>query len=676
MGKGSIQGHRGRRPSQGRGAPHFLNEKRALALALILPAVLTAVLVLPTVSFTYLFDDYDFLGRAEHFSPSQLLPDPNTLFYRPISRELYFGFLYLLGPDHPLWGHAANAALLLLAVTLVGLITRKLAGPRAGYFAAVTFASLGALPVLVGWASGSQDLLAIVFVLVALWAQLSGRRILALFAMACALLSKETAVAFVPAIVLARWLAGERPYQIRGSLVGFGALVAAWAAVHPGIRLLLTGRAESGGSSVAYLTAAGADRWAALWKGLATLGNLPISGAATPWPDELNPTITVAAAVTIVGFWALSRSRGGGPPPREDPSRGGSRQVSRLVAMGILLALPAVLLISFLVRSWQPYYLSLAAIGTSLLIGLALSRLPLFAAAALSIGFLTLGVWCRGMDLGSSTPTERNVRPSMESLRRVEAEFRKCFPRLDSPAHLYLSAYGPEAVSVHLFRFQVLRHWYRNRALDTIHPEWRRPNPPEERLAWVAPDLTVHEIDLRTMSPRPALADSSSYEYGATLRGYAQGLAATGRTDRGVELLLRLPAPDPLVAAVNRRLAAALLLADGRSAEAAKMIQGTMSIGTEDAIEVAGAVLANPARRDIDSAVLLALGAAPADTAVVRGVMRKLALSSRWGATSRFARRLLEVKPGDWEAEALLRWIRQGSETMRVVAPVVADSLW
>ncbi|HEY6220919.1 MAG TPA: hypothetical protein VIX13_00115, partial [Candidatus Eisenbacteria bacterium] len=224
-------------------------------------------------SFTYLFDDYDFLGRAQSFQLSQLTPDPNTLFYRPLSREIYFRLLYLLDPNQPFWGHLTNAVLLISAVTLLGAITRKLAGPRAGYLAAVSFAALGALPILVGWASGSQDLLAIVFVLAALAAQLSNRPVVAMLAIACALLSKETAVAFVPAVALSRWVVDERPHRLGTSLIGFGLLVAAWGAIHPGIRLLLSSGLESGGPSAAYLTWSGADRWASLVKGLATLGN-------------------------------------------------------------------------------------------------------------------------------------------------------------------------------------------------------------------------------------------------------------------------------------------------------------------------------------------------------------------------------------------------------------------
>ena len=646
----------------------------ARALALILPAVFALALVLPNFSFTYLFDDYDFLGRAQSFHLSQLTPDPSTLFYRPISREIYFRLLYLLDPNQPFWGHLANTILLVLAVMLLGSITRKLAGPRAGYLAAISFAALGALPILVGWASGSQDLLAIVFILAALAAQLSNRPVIAVIGIACALLSKETAVAFVPAIALARWVVDERPHRLGSSLIGSGLLVAAWGAVHPGIRLLLASGLESGGSSAAYLTWSRADRWASLVKGLATLGNLPISGAGTPWPGERTPTLVIAAAILLVGLWTALRvgsSEGGGP-------RGGTASPARLVALALLLAVPPLLLISSLVRYWQPYYLSLAAIGTSMLLGIGLGRLPRLPAAGLALGFLALGIWCRGMDLGPGIPTERTVRTPMERLRRAEAEFRKRFPRIDSLAHIYVSVFTPEdrTVSMHLFRFQVLRIWYRNHSIDTMHPEWRRPDPPEERLAWVAPDMTVHEIDTGTLETRPGRGDSSSYEYGATLRAYAQGLAASGHTDRGVEILLQMPAPDPIVAAVHHRLAAALLLADGREHEAAQLLRAAPPLDREDALDVAGSFLANPARRDIDAPVLLALGVPPADTAAVRVVMRKAALTGRREATIRFAHRLLAAKPGDWEAEALLRWLRQGAESKRVTVPVVADSLW
>ncbi len=627
--------------------------------------------MLPTFSFTYLFDDYDFLGRAQSFHPSQLLPDPSTLFYRPISREIYFGILSLIDPNQPLWGHLANGALLIAALMLLASIGTRLAGLRAGIASALAFASLGTVPILVGWTSGCQDLLAIVFVLAALRAQISGRTLLALAAAACALLSKETAVALFPAIVLIRWLVRARPYRLGASMVGIGLLVVAWAAIHPGIKLLLSRRMENGGEGAAYLTIQSADRWEFLLRGLTTLANVPITGAGTPWPAELNLTLALAAVLTLVGVWMVWRWR-------EEPLPGERGSHPRLLTLAFLLIVPPLLLISFLVRHWQPYYLALPAIGVCALVGIAMSRLRWPLAACVALGFLALGVWCRGMDLGPGVPTERTVREPMERLRRVESSFRERIPGLLGPTHVYLSVYPPEekSVAMHLFRFQIARIWYRNRSVDTMHPEWRRPDPPSERLVWVAPDLRVHEIDTRTLAAMPPGPDSSTYEYGATLRAYAQGLAATGSTTEAVSILLRMHAPDATVASFNRRLAAALLLAQGESQEAAALLRTADPIDPQDAVAAAGEILANPSRRDIDGPVLMALGILPADTSAVRAVMRGLAVGGRREATIRFAHRLLDAKPGDWEALALLRWLKQGEEATRVLVPVVADSLW
>jgi hypothetical protein len=447
--------------------------------------------------------------------------------------------------------------------------------------------------------------------------------------------------------------------------------VAAWAAAHPGVRHLLAGRLESDYPGVAYLTLQAADRWSSLGKGVATLLNWPITGFKTEWPSELNLTLTIAGALAAFGFWKAWRQ------PRH--GRGGTEvPPGRVAVLALLATVPPLLLISFLVHNWQPYYLALAAIGTSMLAGIALSRMPLLPAASAALAFLCLGIWFRGMDLGTNVLTERTVRPPMERIRQVEASFRERFDRFEGPTHLYLSVYTPRdpAVPLHLFRFQALRLWYRDRAIDTMHPEWRRAGPPSERLAWVGPDLSVHEIDTRTLATAPGGGDAGGYEYGATLRAYAQGLASTGEVDRAVEILVSMNAADGFVAAVNRRLAGALLLAEGRNGEAASILRQTPSIDFQDAILVAGELVANPSRRDIDGPVLEALGVSPADTAATRAVMRRLALGNRRGATIRFARRLLDLKPGDWEAQALIRWLRQGSEAKRVTAPAVSDSLW
>ncbi len=634
----------------------------------ILPAALVLILVLPTFSFPYLYDDYDFLGRAQTFRLTHLLPDSTTLFYRPLSREIYFGALAMVDPSQPLWGHLGNALLLALAVSLLVSLVSAIVGVEAGFLAGAAFACLGALPALVGWVSCVQDLLAIVFVLAALNLQLSGRLLPALFATAGALLSKETAVAFLPSIALLRWLLGRTPHHAGRSAASLGLLTAVWAATHPGVRRLFVQGLESTETAPAYLTITGADRWGSLGRNVLALFNVPIPGAPIEWPSDLGVTLVVGASVLIAGLALARRADGKAPGPTTSPAR--------ILWLGALLSVPPLLLISWMVRHWELYYVCLAALGSSLLLAFALSRLPVWLAGASILAFLALGVWCRGMDLGPGVPTERSLRPSSERLRRAQSALRALRPKLDAPAQVYISVLAPEEkiLPVHLFRFQALRAWYRSPSIDTMHPEWRRPSPAAEYLFWVGADLSVHEIDTRTLKMRSAGPEGSRAEYCATLRAYAQGLAGSGMPDRGVEVLLRTQVGDEYEAVYNRRLAAALLLAEGREGDAERVLRGAPTFTVEDAVDAAGRLVANPSRRDLDRPLLAAMGLSSDAAEDVRAVMRWLAMNRSRTATIRFARRLLTMLPGDPEAEAVLRILGTGVE--RLTVPVVPDSLW
>src|SRR6185503_14421224 len=171
-------------------------------LTLAAPPLLFLVLTLPLISFQFLSDDFNFIYRGAEFHVSQLLPDAQAPLYRPLSREVYFGILATLGKNRPLVGHLINLALAAACIVLVASIARRLAGARAGLLAGFLFASLGPLPLLVGWISGSQDLLAILFTAAAIRLQLWGRTRSALVLAGAALLSKETALFAFPALAL------------------------------------------------------------------------------------------------------------------------------------------------------------------------------------------------------------------------------------------------------------------------------------------------------------------------------------------------------------------------------------------------------------------------------------------------------------------------------------------
>src|SRR5437773_2263262 len=99
---------------------------------LFLPALTAVLLSFSGFSFPFLFDDYDFLDRVQFFRLDRLLPDSQVIFYRPISREIYFGILNWLSPGQSFLGHVFNAILLAGIVYLLGRLTARIAGLRAG----------------------------------------------------------------------------------------------------------------------------------------------------------------------------------------------------------------------------------------------------------------------------------------------------------------------------------------------------------------------------------------------------------------------------------------------------------------------------------------------------------------------------------------------------------------
>ncbi len=96
-----------------------------------------------------------------------LLPSYDIMFYRPLSRELYFLILKTLGGANAFLGHLLNTVVLAAAACLLVLVASDLIGRRAGLLAGLGFATFGQIPFLVGFVSGMQALLAIALFLLA-----------------------------------------------------------------------------------------------------------------------------------------------------------------------------------------------------------------------------------------------------------------------------------------------------------------------------------------------------------------------------------------------------------------------------------------------------------------------------------------------------------------------------
>lgn len=155
---------------------------------------------------------------------------PSRGFYRPLV-VLSFAVDWQLWGGAPLGFHLTNLLLHLCAVVFVFLLARRWGAEAvAAAAAAALFGVLPRLSEAVAWISGRTDLLAVVFVLLAL--VLHGfenrRRWLAAFALFLGLLSKEVAAAGLIALALLEWrdakAAGE---QLKGAVLRLLPLAAA-----------------------------------------------------------------------------------------------------------------------------------------------------------------------------------------------------------------------------------------------------------------------------------------------------------------------------------------------------------------------------------------------------------------------------------------------------------------
>lgn len=154
-------------------------------------------------------DDFGFLSHAMLHPPASWVDGGGSpLYWRPLSRQLYYQLLGPLLLSWPLGVALIHAALLAIASLLLYRALRPSWPAPAAAFAASFPVLLDAARQLVTWPSCAQDLLALVFGALALHALSRGRRVVALGALLVALLCKEVALAFAPALAL--WPAHAR----------------------------------------------------------------------------------------------------------------------------------------------------------------------------------------------------------------------------------------------------------------------------------------------------------------------------------------------------------------------------------------------------------------------------------------------------------------------------------
>ncbi len=618
---------------------------------LLLPTAAAVLLCIPVMGFMYLWDDYSFLSNAMLYRLKDWLPDPNDPFYRPISRGVYFSLLDIMGPNGAALGHFLNICFLIAIASLLGLLTAKLAGKRAGLIAGLLFTGIGAVPDLVGWVCCDQDLLAILFVLLALYFRLERRNVAALIATAAALLSKETSLAVIPAIALFDWIIARRPYKVLRSVCVYAALIAAWGAIHPGVRILVGRGLRSGATG--YVGLEHPERWPLhVGRYLLTLLNIPAFAPLPSWPDfgvllAIASVGLVALAIHVIRRLPESKGEGSERAPR-----------SRVILLGALIGIGPLVLTSFMIKGWAAYYAAFPAIGSSMIAGAVLATVS---HRALAIGlslYFTFGIWSRG-DVNPAEATESNHRAMSKALQKVSLDFRTLYPQLPPDAQVLLSiqARKPPGFYIHMYFLQVLRTWYRDRSVHTYRPEARKPTTSPELLVVITPDREVIDINTRTLFARSASNREPDYHScEMAVRAYSMGLAGSGETNEAVRTLLHMPEINRGLTSVHRRMAAMFLLAEGRATEALAVLDSTVSLPRDIAITDVFAVLAEqPPGRVFDEFGLKAFGIAPNDVGAIRELMRRFSGMKYAEVALRFVRRLNELGYSDRESETITR---------------------
>ena len=618
--------------------------------ALLAPPLAAIALALPMLRLGYFWDDYYFLTRAQHGLAACLEYVQGAAFYRPLTQGLYFLPLAGAGDAGALASHIANLAMLAVSAWLLALVTARHAGTRAGLLAGLFFAGIAPAASLTGWASGAQDLAAILFFLVALDLHDRGHTAWAVIAMLLALLSKEAIGAALPVLVLWDLVLGRKPARVLVPLLAFGAVAVAWAALHPGIHLLMTGHLnEEPRSYVGFQNQTMVFlEWRRYWR---ALFNAPATGLDTPWPVD---RIGYSVAAWVVGVVALILTHPQGHGPAGVLTR------RRAIVLGALLTIPALFLPSLVVKRWAAYFVCIPALGTSIALGVVLARTEAAVAAFALAVYLALGLWSRGVhDPGGGLLTERSFIEGERATRDVERRLKDFYPTLPRGTQILVSVAASGMAGVHgtLVDGQAARIWYDDPTIQVLDPERRMAGTPHEILLRITEDRDLIQIDPDIPSYRSSGGEPRPAEIKTVIRTYSRGVAATGEPDRALRLLFHLARtePDTLASRYDRKLAAMVLFAQGDSVDAKWLLAATPALPRGISIDAIARIVAQPTRSPaLDAEVYRAFDVSPRDPDALRYWMATFYGSEYYAEAKDMARRLQEVKPGDKESAEVL----------------------
>lgn len=206
-----------------------MNERTRVGLLLAVSLLVYA----NTLVNNFVYDDELYIFR----NPSVTNPTVTRLFqatkFGNVFRPATFGTFALnwaVGHGRPFGYHLVNLLLHAAVTLLLYLVLKRLLEPlpRGATVALATALLFAVHPIhteAVAWVTGRSELQAAAFLLLAWLLHLQDRPIPAVFCFLLAMLSKESAVAFVPMVIVGDYARGTRkPLQRYGWIAGMGAL--------------------------------------------------------------------------------------------------------------------------------------------------------------------------------------------------------------------------------------------------------------------------------------------------------------------------------------------------------------------------------------------------------------------------------------------------------------------
>ncbi len=419
----------------------------------------------------FINDDYLFLEAVRRHGWLESILHPAGLgnYFRPLSREVWFGVVGLLTGGEPLLFQVAQfavfAGVLVLLADLLGVFApaRERVVAAAALAGLLLFALLPLQFVNLAWVSCSQDLLALLGVLGSLALYRGGRTAFAVLAYAAATLCKESALPLPGVLLLWSVLIDRVP--ARRALVRvlpFALALAPWAAGEAWLR-----QTSASTTPLVFQPGALAAAFAHLLQTLAGIEHA--AGWLKSWADA-RPSVLAFALLAAVALFLPDRAEDVAADGETPPPGAGA---TMLFALGwlVLFTLPVWPVAYF----WSSYYFTTAAVGAAVLMTLAARRIARWTWIALA-GVL---LWAHAAGVGSPafavvddpwigtghfTPFYLERAAGLS--RDMRVSLGKVIPKLATGSRLFFATLPPWA-GFQMGNGPSVRHLYKDDSLES-----------------------------------------------------------------------------------------------------------------------------------------------------------------------------------------------------------------